>query len=80
MKFLFHIMLLQDTVDQSGTFDGISKILLVCGAIIGIIGAGVIFYNWSHGKRDIERDVALWFGGLLLLLMAQTFFRTMFGL
>jgi hypothetical protein len=80
MKFNHHIVLLQDTVDPSGTFDGISKILLVCGAIIGIIGAGVIFYNWSHGKRDIERDVALWFGGLLLLLMAQTFFRTMFGL
>jgi Domain of unknown function (DUF4134) len=80
MKFRCRIVLLQDTVDPSGTFDGISKILLVCGAIIGIIGAGVIFYNWSHGKRDIERDVALWFGGLLLLLMAQTFFRTMFGL
>jgi hypothetical protein len=80
MKFRSDIVLLQDTVDPSGTFDGISKILLVGGAIIGIIGAGVIFYNWSHGKRDIERDVALWFGGLLLLLMAQTFFRTMFGL
>jgi hypothetical protein len=80
MKFHCHIVLLQETVDPSGTFDGISKILLVCGAIIGIVGAGVIFYNWSHGKRDIERDVALWFGGLLLLLMAQTFFRTMFGL
>lgn len=80
MKFHRYIVLLQDTVDPSGTFDGISKILLVCGAIIGIVGAGVIFYNWSHGKRDIERDVALWFGGLLLLLMAQTFFRTMFGL
>ena len=80
MKFHSHIVFLQDTVDPSGTFDGISKILLVCGAIIGIIGAGVIFYNWSHGKRDIERDMALWFGGLLLLLMAHTFFRTMFGL
>ena len=80
MKFRRHIVFLQDAVDPSGTFNGISKILLVCGAIVGIIGAGVIFYNWSHGKRDIERDVALWFGGLLLLLMAQTFFRTMFGL
>lgn len=80
MKLHCHIVLLQDTVDPSGTFDGISRILLICGAIIGIIGAGVIFYNWSHGKKDIERDVALWFGGLLLLLMAQTFFRTMFGL
>ncbi|HEV3252481.1 MAG TPA: DUF4134 family protein [Puia sp.] len=80
MKFRCHIVLLQDSADPSDTFDGISKILLICGAIIGIIGAGVIFYNWSHGKRDIERDVALWFGGLLLLLMAQTFFRTMFGL
>jgi Domain of unknown function (DUF4134) len=80
MKFHCPVLLLQETTDPTGTFDGISKILLVCGAIIGIIGAGVIFYNWSHGKRDIERDVALWFGGLLILLMAQTFFRTMFGL
>ncbi|MBS1666678.1 MAG: DUF4134 family protein [Bacteroidetes bacterium] len=80
MKMQFHILLLQDSVDPSSTFDGISKILLVLGAIIGIIGAGVIFYNWSHGKKDIERDLALWFGGLLLLMMAQAFFRTMFGL
>jgi hypothetical protein len=80
MKAGYYFILLQDNVDPSSTFDGLSKILLVCGAIIGILGAGVIFYNWSHGKKDIERDIALWFGGLLLLLIAQAFFRTMFGL
>ena len=80
MTINYSLILLQEVIDPGNVFEGISKILLVCGAILGIIGAGAIFYNWSHGKRDIERDITLWVGGLLLLMMAQAFFRTMFSL
>ncbi|MGJ7030890.1 DUF4134 family protein [Niabella hirudinis] len=56
----------------------ISLVLLVCGAVVAIIGALRIYYKWSNGADYIEKDVMLWAGGLLMLVLIQFFVRAVF--
>jgi hypothetical protein len=56
----------------------ISNVLLVGGAIVAIIGALRIYYKWSNGADYVEKDVMLWTGGLLLLILIQIFVKAVF--
>ncbi len=56
----------------------ISHLLLVGGAVVAIIGALRIYYKWSNGADYIEKDVMLWAGGLLLLVLIQFFVKAVF--
>ncbi len=56
----------------------ISHVLLVGGAVVAIIGALRIYYKWSNGADYIEKDVMLWAGGLLLLVLIQFFVKAVF--
>lgn len=56
----------------------ISLVLLVGGAIVGILGALRIYYKWSNGDSNIEKDVMLWAGGILFLVLIQFFIKSVF--
>jgi hypothetical protein len=49
--------------------DSLSQLLLTIGAILSIIGAARIYYLWSNGKQDIDREIILWVGGILFLML-----------
>jgi hypothetical protein len=57
---------------------GLPSLLLTIGAITGIIGACRIYYLWSNGKQDIEREVILWVGGILFLTLIIAFHTLLF--
>jgi len=50
-------------------FDSLVPLMLTLGAVMAIIGATRIYYLWSHGKPDIEREVVMWVGGILFLVL-----------
>jgi len=56
----------------------ISLVLLVSGAVVAIIGALRIYYKWSNGDDYIEKDVMLWAGGILMLVLIQVFVKAVF--
>lgn len=56
----------------------ISLVILVGGAIVAIIGAVRIYYKWSNGDEYIEKDVMLWAGGILFLVLIQFFIKSVF--
>lgn len=53
---------------------GLPALLLTLGAFAGIIGACRIYYLWATGKHDIEKEVVLWVGGILLLTLITAFY------
>ncbi len=56
----------------------ISLVLLVGGAILAVIGALRVYYKWSNGDEYIEKDVMMWAGGILFLVLIQVFIRSVF--
>jgi hypothetical protein len=42
------------------------------------MGAVRIHYLWSNGKRDIDKEVVMWIGGILVLYLAATFISVVF--
>lgn len=56
----------------------ISSVLMVCGAIVAIVGACRIYYKWSNGHEEMEREVMVWAGGILLLVLVQAFIKIAF--
>jgi len=58
--------------------NSVSMVLLVAGAVIAIIGALRIYYKWSNGADYIEKDVMMWAGGILFLVLIQIFIKAVF--
>ena len=56
----------------------ISLVLLVGGAILAVIGALRVYYKWSNGDEYIEKDVMMWAGGILFLVLIQFFIKSVF--
>lgn len=57
--------------------DSLSQILMTLGAVASIIGACRIYYLWSNGKTDIDREVVMWVGGVFLLMMSTVVVKLM---
>ena len=59
-------------------YSPIKNILFAIGAIVAIMGAVRIHYLWSNGKRDIDKEVVMWIGGILVLYLTATFITVVF--
>ena len=56
----------------------LSSVLLAIGACLGIIGACRIYYKWSNGQADIDREVMVWIGGIVFLILVQVLVKVAF--
>ncbi|AYD49040.1 DUF4134 family protein [Arachidicoccus soli] len=72
------MILLDDNMGINISFSDLSRLILVIGACLAIIGAVVIYKKWSLGNHNIENDVLYWGGGILMLIIVQAFIRVMF--
>ena len=61
-------------------YGDLSALILTIGGCMALIGAVVIYKKWSMGNHNIENEVLLWGGGLLMLLIIQVFIKVMFGM
>lgn len=61
-------------------YGGFSDLVLVLGAITGLLGGLRVFANWQGGRHHIDRQVMGWFLSCLFLLLTGTFLRGLFGL
>lgn len=58
----------------------LSDLVLVLGAIAGLIGGLRVYANWQSGARFIDAQVMGWFFSCLFLALVGAFLRGVFGL
>ncbi|PWS32660.1 DUF4134 domain-containing protein [Pedobacter paludis] len=58
----------------------LSDLVLVLGAIAGLLGGLRVYTNWQSGKHHIDAQVMAWFFSCLFLALVGTFLRGLFGL
>lgn len=58
----------------------LSDLILVIGAITGILGGLRVYSNWQMGKHHIDAQVMAWFFSCLFLSLISVFLRGLFGL
>jgi len=66
--------------DLGSYFFSLSDLVLVIGAIAGIVGGLRVFANWQMGKHHIDAQVMAWFFSCLFLLLVSTFLSGLFGI
>jgi len=63
-----------------GWYFSLSDLILVIGAIAGILGGLRVYSNWQMGKHHIDAQVMGWFFSCLFLSLISTFLRGLFRL
>lgn len=61
-------------------YGGLSALILTIGGCLALVGAVVIYKKWSMGNHNIENEVLMWAGGIVMLIIIQVFIKVMFGL
>lgn len=60
-------------------FRPLSTLILVIGAIVGLIGAVKVYGKFSQGDPDATKSLAAWGGACLFLVLAGTVLSSFFG-
>lgn len=60
-------------------FNPLGKLILVIGAIVGLIGAIKVFGKFSQGDPDATKSLAAWAGACLFLVLAGSVLSGFFG-
>lgn len=59
-------------------FRALSRAVLVLGAVFGLLGGLRIYNNWQMGKRNIDIEVAGWFGACIFLSVLGVFLSALY--
>ena len=61
-------------------YGDLSALILTIGGCLALVGAVVIYKKWSMGNHNIENEVLMWGGGIVMLIIIQVFIKVMFGM
>jgi len=67
-------------LDIGFDYGDLSALILTIGGCLALVGAVVIYKKWSMGNHNIENEVLMWAGGIVMLIIIQVFIKVMFGL
>jgi hypothetical protein len=74
----------QASQQMHNVYFSMSDLVLVLGALTGIIGGLRIYANWQigghHHRHPIDSQVIGWFLSCLFLILAGTFIKALFGI
>lgn len=74
----------QATGQMHSVYLSMSDLVLVIGALTGIIGGLRVYTNWQIGghrhRNPIDSQVIGWFGSCLFLILAGIFIKALFGI
>lgn len=60
-------------------FRALSRVILVLGSIFGLFGGLRIYNNWQMGRRNVDEEVAGWFGACIFLSLLAIFLGALYN-
>jgi hypothetical protein len=59
--------------------DPVANMILVVGAIVGLIGGVRVYIKWNSGDQDVQKAIMGWFGSCLFLIVVGIVIKAFFG-
>lgn len=60
-------------------FDPVANLILIIGAIVGLVGGVRVYIKWNSGDNDVQKSVMGWVGSCVFLLVVGVLIKAMFG-
>jgi len=59
--------------------DPVANMILIVGAIVGLIGGVRVYIKWNSGDQDVQKAIMGWFGSCLFLIVVGIVIKAFFG-
>jgi len=59
--------------------DPIGNMILIIGALVGLIGGVRVYIKWNSGDQDVQKAIMGWFGSCLFLVTVGIVIKAFFG-
>ena len=59
--------------------DPVANMILIIGAIVGLIGGVRVYIKWNSGDQDVQKAIMGWFGSCLFLIIVGIVIKAFFG-
>ena len=63
----------------TGYIDPMTTLILVIGAVVGLIGGVRVFVKWNSGDQDINKELMGWGGSCLFLVLVSVVIKGFFA-
>jgi len=60
--------------------DPVANLILIIGAIVGLVGGVRCYIKWNSGDNDVQKSVMGWVGSCVFLLVVGVIVKAMFGI
>lgn len=60
--------------------DGIRSIIMAVGVLVGLVGAGRIYFKYQAGDQDLMKSMIQWGGSFVFIMVAAQAIPAMLGL
>jgi hypothetical protein len=59
--------------------DPIGNLILIIGAIVGLVGGVRVYIKWNSGDNDVQKSIMGWVGSCVFLMVVGTIVKAFFG-
>jgi capsular polysaccharide biosynthesis protein len=59
--------------------DPIGTLIIVIGAIVGLVGGVRVFIKWNSGDQDVQKSIMGWMGSCVFLMLVGVVVKAFFG-
>lgn len=59
--------------------DPIGTLIIVIGAIVGLVGGVRVFIKWNSGDNDVQKAIMGWMGSCVFLMLVGVVVKAFFG-
>ncbi|CEN53044.1 MULTISPECIES: DUF4134 domain-containing protein [Capnocytophaga] len=59
--------------------DPVANLIMIIGAIVGLVGAVRVYLKWNSGDQDVQKAVMGWVGACIFLVVSGILVKAFFG-